>query len=373
MNHKPRYLFCLSSGYSLKFWADKGLLEREILLIKRLTIDFDVTIFSYGAYDIEKQLLKKYNVDANLIALNYNGKLQIFYSIIFLLYKFNKLNFDVVRSNQFSGSWVPHFYKYFSKNKVFFILRNGYNYNYHFVAKSNDLLKFFFELIQKKIVKNADLIICTSESDVNYFLKLGGKQVIKIYNSVNLRLFNTHFRNKNNFQYDFLVISKFSHQKNLINTIKILGETKKRILLIGDGQDISLNNSIFDLIGKYKNITHLKKLDNYKIPELMNRSNSFVNLAHYEGNPKVVIEAYACGLNLILSDIPAHLEMKEYFGLRANFINLESLNKKSTSDFLIRILENKIESNINTYPFDFEKNYQKEFEKINLIHENLIQ
>jgi len=366
MENKPSYLFCLSSGYSLKLWDQKGLIDREILLIKRLTIDFNVTIFSYGKYRDEKKILNRFNIKANLVALNYSGKFQVLYSVLYTFFYLKKIKYNVVRSNQFSGSWVPSVYKQFLNKNCFFILRNGYNYNSHVISKSNNLFRLVFNLFQKKIVSNSDLIICTSEADVVYFSNLGGKNVIKIYNSVNLDIFKFKDRDNDNYEFDFLIISKFSHQKNLINTLRILGETNKSVLLIGDGSDSTIKDNINDLINKYSNIKHLKKVDNFKIPDLMNRCNTFVNLAYYEGNPKAVIEAFACGLKLILSNIPAHLEMKDCFGSRAFFIDLNELeNERSFNPLsMIQILDKQIDTKINTYPFNFEFNYMREYSNI---------
>ena len=74
--------------------------------------------------------------------------------------------------------------------------------------------------------------------------------------------------------------------------------------LAGSGSNIEEVNEIKSLADKckYKVIFH-GKLNHQELAELFNKSNIFILPSFYEGLPVVVLEALACGCNVIVSEI----------------------------------------------------------------------
>lgn len=76
------------------------------------------------------------------------------------------------------------------------------------------------------------------------------------------------------------------------------------LLLLGDG---SLLDELKDKYNKYNDIIFLGKKSN--VVEYLQLSDVFISSSESEGLPNSVLEAIACGLPVILSDIPQHKEI----------------------------------------------------------------
>jgi len=117
-------------------------------------------------------------------------------------------------------------------------------------------------------------------------------------------------REKFKFDYNksiFISTGSFIPRKRIEETIKgfLKGNTNNDILLLlGDG---SLFNDLKNKYEKDKNIIFYGKSSN--VEELLQLSDYFISSSESEGLPNGVIEAIACGLPVLLSDIPQHKEI----------------------------------------------------------------
>lgn len=104
---------------------------------------------------------------------------------------------------------------------------------------------------------------------------------------------------------------RFDPQKNWFKTLEALEAVLVRMdacaYLCGEGQQKASVQAAIDKRGLSDRI----QLPGY-VPDLwgwLKRADVFVNVAVYEGQPNVVLEAMACGTPLVVSDIPAHREI----------------------------------------------------------------
>lgn len=112
----------------------------------------------------------------------------------------------------------------------------------------------------------------------------------------------------NNNKKIFISTGSFIQRKRIEETIKGFIKSKNAgiLLLLGDGNLFSeLKNRYQD----YKNIIFYGKSSN--VEELLQLSDVFISSSESEGLPNGVIEAIACGLPVILSNIPQHVEILE--------------------------------------------------------------
>ena len=78
------------------------------------------------------------------------------------------------------------------------------------------------------------------------------------------------------------------------------------LLIVGDGP---LKTKCKNLIGTAQNIRLIGEVDNVR--EFLQASDAFISCAASEGMPNSVLEALACGLPVILSDISPHRQIME--------------------------------------------------------------
>jgi glycosyltransferase involved in cell wall biosynthesis len=116
----------------------------------------------------------------------------------------------------------------------------------------------------------------------------------------------------------FITVGSLIPRKDMttvINGFKIYNQNSNSILLIaGDGfEKENLQTPADDSVVFLGNISN--------VVEYLQISDCFVSASLAEGLPNTVLEAMACGLPTILSDIPSHLEL--YDGAKGNFFKIE--------------------------------------------------
>ncbi len=313
-----RVCLLFTFGVSLNLWEDKGILEREILLYKKLQEkDVDISFLTHGG----KKDLKYSNILNGIEVIptlklteSRNDTISLLKSFL-LPIKLRKLfrSIDIIKTNQLKGWWiagiakvlyrkpliirggyerlVKYFLEYKSKKKIFFF---KYIYNYARIFL-NDLLAY----------KLANRIILTSDLDIDFITKTFklNKKKAKIHhisNYIDIDLFKPLNLDKK--ERSVLFIGKFSYQKNILNLLKAFKNLNNFSLsIIGKGPlEKSIRNYIIE---NNLNINLLGIVPNRKIPEIINQHEIFVLPSHWEGNPKVLLEAMSCGVPCIGSNV----------------------------------------------------------------------
>lgn len=128
----------------------------------------------------------------------------------------------------------------------------------------------------------------------------------------------------------FISVSSFIKRKRIRESIEgFLKYNKKknsRFLLLGDGPEFS---NIEEEYGSRNGIYFLGKLSN--VQDYLHASDVFVSSSESEGLPNGVIEAIACGLPVVLSDIDQHLEVLREVpnsGIVYNLGNVDDLSNR---------------------------------------------
>ncbi len=118
-----------------------------------------------------------------------------------------------------------------------------------------------------------------------------------------------------------LFVGRFSPEKNLETLLLALREVVARprtvAVLCGEGP---LRLQLEQWLAKYA-IADQVRLAGY-VPDIwswMKRASVLVSVGFFEGHPNAVLEAMACGIPLVVSDIPAHREfLDEHSALLVN-------------------------------------------------------
>ncbi|MHA1589331.1 MAG: glycosyltransferase family 4 protein [Candidatus Njordarchaeales archaeon] len=331
-------IFLMSYGTSLETWQKIGIFTREIKVIKELAKLYGrVLIISYDDKEC-REYLKHF--DGNISILCKPRPLpNLTYSILAPLIHRRRIRGKrmICRTVQLWGFWTGLIMKIIYGCRL--ILRQGFTSS-KFAIRSRDLkyyiLATIFELIAYHM---SDRIIVTTKQDKEYIIKRYHVKPCKIYvipNWVDTSLFKPK-RKVEKEEGRIIFVGRLERQKNifaLINAIKTIPQAK--LYLVGDG---SLKEEIIKKIREENigNVFLLGPIPHNKLPEELNKSEIFILPSLYEGHPKTLIEAMACGLPVIGTKVE---------GIRENIKNGENgllcdINYESIREKIRTLLENK--------------------------------
>ncbi len=290
---------------SLKTWNDIGSLFREINIYKRIAGENGLVYFiTYGNSDV----IFQNKIPSNIIILDNKFNLPAWlYSIFIPIYYLNILKkVQVLKTNQVWGSWSAILAKILLQKKL--IIRQGYQLTYN-AKKSNIILpiKLLYHLIEWISYKVANLIFVTTNEQliyINKYYKINTSKIKIISNSIDTDIFKPYEEKlPNNNKKNIFYIGRLDNVKNIINLLNAcINLSNIKLFLIGNGP---LRNPAAKLI-EDKNIDAIimNNIPNDKIPEVLHECDIFVLPSLYENNPKILLEAMACGLPVIATNIP---------------------------------------------------------------------
>ncbi|WP_066161420.1 glycosyltransferase family 4 protein [Aliarcobacter skirrowii] len=127
----------------------------------------------------------------------------------------------------------------------------------------------------------------------------------------------------------FVSVGHLSSRKDPITVIKAFQNAQieySKLIFLGDG---NLHSECVSAIGEDKSIELIGKVDN--VHEYLGASDYCVSASLAEGLPNTVLEAMACGLPCVLSNIPPHMEIHEInrnSSLLFDIKDVKSLNER---------------------------------------------
>ncbi|MBM4177428.1 glycosyltransferase, partial [Candidatus Gribaldobacteria bacterium] len=247
---------------------------------------------------------------------------------------------EVLKTNQMSGALPAIISKVIYKKKL--IVRCGYEWLSTLIkAKKPFYKKTLVYCLEFLAYKLADKIIFTSKTDKEFAKKifhLKEEKIAIIPNYIDTDLFKPNYFAKKE-PNSVCYVGRLSKEKNidlLIKSIKDLPEV--RLYLIGDGLLKNELQKQAESLGLEKRVIFLGKIENEKLPDLLNKCEVFALLSNYEGNPKALLEAMACGLVCITSDIEG---VREIIQDKQNGLLLNGNEPSSFPSVLHFIKQNK--------------------------------
>lgn len=168
--------------------------------------------------------------------------------------------------------------------------------------KRNMIRKAVSYLLDKYVVVSPDLFSWGKET-----LKLNNKKIQLIYNGVDTKKYSPGETKYN--KYTICTIGRADPIKNqslLINAYKVLYDNysdfkNTQLLIVGDGPIFNELEEEIRSLGMGDNIQLLGYRSD--IDEIMKKSNLFVLSSNYEAMPMTILEAMACDLPVISTDV----------------------------------------------------------------------
>lgn len=289
----------MAIGEGLGDLEKKGQLGRFIkYYLSEYAKSFDkVLIFSY----LDE---KGFNLPSNCQIVENDRRLNRFLFSLFLPFikksEFQKC--DVIRAFHVTGAIPCIIGKIFYGKKFVF----NYGYDYPQVAFTSGKVSqgIILPILTKIVAVLADSIIVASGQFSHKFKR---EKIIYIPNGVDTALFKPEPKRRKNIL-EALFVGRFEKEKNLEHLIKAVSKFKNiKLTLIGDG---SLKQKLVDL----KKTTGAKVkfegvVNNEDLPQYYGNADIFFLTSTTEGSPKALLEAQACGIATIASNIPAIREI----------------------------------------------------------------
>ncbi|MDO8524127.1 MAG: sugar phosphate nucleotidyltransferase [bacterium] len=288
-------------GMSLEKWAEIGSLSREIKPYQMLAEKLgQVYFFTYGS---KKDLEFTSEIGGKIIILPKKNNIpSCLYGFLMPFFYWSILkDIDVFKTNQMAGAIPAIIAKLIFKKKL--IIRSGYGWLNVLIKEKKAFWKRVVAHIWEKVAyKVGDIVIFTSQKDKDFAkerFKIPERKIRLVPNAIDTELFKPQKVEKEKGRVVF--VGRLSKEKNLFNLIEGASGLQINLVFIGQG---NLKDEL-ERFAKEKNVSieFNGKIDNNKLPDELNKAEIFILPSLYEGCPKALLEAMACGLSCIATDV----------------------------------------------------------------------
>lgn len=307
------FLFLMSYGASLSLWKAHGILRRELRILELLAKLYDkVFVVTYGDYrELEYLNLMPKSTHIIINPFKSNFMYMVFIPLIIRIIA-RRFSVIVCRTVQLFGCVLGIMLKLLFRAQ--FILRQGYQFT-KFAKRNGWALAYAVGTVLEFIgYWLADYIIVSTEFNKEYIVKrykVNSHKIVVIPNWVDVNM----FRREGNVIKErgrIVYVGRLEPQKNvlaLVDAVKDIPNVK--LYIIGDGSLRKIIEKKIEIEG-IKNVVLMGVIPNERLPRELNKSEIFVLPSFWEGHPKVLIEAMACGLPVIGADVEGIRELIQH-------------------------------------------------------------
>ena len=330
-------------GVSLESWLSLGLFDREKLVyeehLNQKNLD-KIYWFTYGSNDnkLSLQLKKEGRLHEGIEVFEMPSFFKIpkigslMYSI-FLPFYYAKLlgESDVLKTNQMDGSWSAVISKWLYKKKL--LVRTGYTLSQLEFSKNKGGIRYeYYKLIEKFAYKYCDVAIVASNNNKEYLLLndfLPESNISVVTNFVDVNLFRS--LNLKRYKNKIIFVGRLNKEKNLFNLIEAITRTNLTLDIYGQGE---LKNELKRFAKEKKaNINFMGTVPNDELVTVYNQYQYYILPSYFEGMPKTLLEAMACGCVCIGTNVNGINEVindgvNGYLSDETNFNALEKTMNK---------------------------------------------
>lgn len=298
-------------GVSLRLWVDTGLFDREKQLYEEHLCRGHfrkVYWLTYGTDDavIASELKAAGQLHPDIVVLPmahlFSGKWGcLIYSFLMPLLCCHWLkSADIFKTNQMDGSWSAVIAKWLYHKPL--VVRTGYTASLFAEKRANIKAKRNYERVERFAYRYADIGIVTSHADKQYICSkyhIPPARIEVLHNYINTAIF--HPTDCEKYENRIIFVGRLEPQKNLFNLIEAVSDNGLILDIYGNGE-------LYDkLLAQTKKlnarVNFMGVVDNNRLPSVLNRYRYYVLPSFYEGVPKALLEAMACGLVCIGTDV----------------------------------------------------------------------
>jgi L-malate glycosyltransferase len=184
-------------------------------------------------------------------------------------------------------------------------------------AKRGKAVGRIYDLIEDIALRNVDSVIAVSNETKEFYLQKSPclkDKITVIPPGFDDRKFRPLDKNKLREKYGFssadnivLYVGRFAKEKRLdillVSFKKVESEMRDtKLVLVGDGLEKQKLETLITKL-KIENVILMGTMNNDRVSEIMNCADVFALTSSYEGMPTVILEALACGIPVVSTDV----------------------------------------------------------------------
>ncbi|MCW5874829.1 MAG: glycosyltransferase family 4 protein [Anaerolineales bacterium] len=294
-----------TQGVSLKTWSTVGMLDRELALYRQLQArGVGIEFVTYGdQQDLAfASQIPGLRIRANTSNLNLSAYERKLLS--------EPVQADMVKSNQMAGADIAMGVA--RKTAAKFVARCGYLLSEFQERRYGERSREAKQArkLEEKVFSGADWITLTTakmaEAVVQRY-KVHPEKIGIIPNYVETDRFYPISEHQPTQKLRIGFVGRLDTQKNLRNLIAALVDIDVEVWLIGYGPlKEELERFAEGAVAQFK---FFGNIPNHDLPRMLNQCDIFVMPSLYEGHPKALLEAMACGLPALGTRVPGIQEI----------------------------------------------------------------
>ena len=303
-----RLLVFFTRGMSLKMWQQAGLLERELALYRAMRPRLSGLAFlTYGG--MEERLFDGRLDGIRLLPNRWRLRSNLYSVVAPLLHARAMRQATVFKTNQLNGAWSAAIAKRLFRKKL--IVRCGYIWSDFYARLDHPAWKVrLARRLERWVVRQADRLIVATDADRRRLVSLhrvDADKVAIIPNYIDTKRFRP-MPEVEKAPGLICFIGRLEAQKNPLALLEaIKGMPNVRLAIVGEG---SLRSMLERRAREWQlPVEWLGIVPHERLPELLNRAQLFILPSHFEGHPKALLEAMACGLPVIGARSPGVQEL----------------------------------------------------------------
>lgn len=342
---RPHLVVFFTRGMSLEAWHRAGILEREIALYRRL-LSNPVERLAFLTYGGPEDLKWTSLLPGLEILPNRWGITPNLYSVLApWLHRKALRKATVFKTNQINGAWCAVIAQMFFRKVL--IVRSGYLWG-DFVAHlgASRLRQTLTRLVERVIMRRADRVVVATPADSRVVADRYGieaQRITVIPNYVDTERFRP-LPDTMPEPGRIAFVGRLEHQKNVESLIDAMrGLEGLRLTIVGDGSLRAAFEKRARELGVA--VEFLGRIPHARLPAVLHRAEVFVLPSHYEGTPKALLEAMACGVPVIgarspgIREILTHGETGFLCGTSADEIRAALLEVLGDAGLRVRLRE----------------------------------
>jgi glycosyltransferase involved in cell wall biosynthesis len=288
-------------GMSLEGWHRAGILERELALYRGLNVE-RLAFVTYGGPDDGRYAADMPGLDVLSNAWRLPSNL---YSVLAPLVHRRYLRAaSVFRTNQINGAWSALVASMLFRRPL--VVRCGFLWADNVArATANPMRRAISRWLERRAFRAADRIVVASEPharsvSTRYGVDAGRITVIPNYvDTARFRPLPGTAREDGRIMF----VGRLEAEKNVSTLLEAVQPIPgARLTIAGDG---SLRARLeYEARERGVDAEFLGRVEHAALPELLSRSRVFVLPSRYEGSPKALLEAMACGVPVVGARVP---------------------------------------------------------------------